>query len=86
MRDIKYYLPGILLILMAVAIIAMPEILVALVAAMVILAGIVALRIGHLMKTSHVTVEPKRDLFFDDEFFNWPFAARSVYSRWRRRL
>lgn len=46
----KYYIPGILLIAASLVIIAFPQILVALIAAMVFMAGITSLGIGNMMK------------------------------------
>ena len=43
MDTIRYYLPGIILILLAILIVAVPEILVAFVASIIIMAGIGAL-------------------------------------------
>ena len=50
MKNLKYYIPGTALILLSILIIAMPEILVALVAATILTAGLVALHVGHIIK------------------------------------
>ena len=50
MADIKYYFPGITLIAIAVVIVAFPEVLIAMIAATIIFAGITALYIGHKMR------------------------------------
>jgi len=50
MRNMKYYLPGITLILAAILIVLVPEIIVAFVAAAMIMAGIGALYIGHRIR------------------------------------
>ncbi len=50
MKNFKYYLPGTLLISLAFLVIALPEILVAFVAAFIIMAGIGMLFMGHQMK------------------------------------
>ena len=57
MKDIKFYLPGVFLILLAIMIFAFPEILVALVAALVILFGIGSLYVGHLIRKSRSEVK-----------------------------
>ncbi|MDY6906117.1 MAG: hypothetical protein SWH61_15700 [Thermodesulfobacteriota bacterium] len=46
----KYYIPGVILILASLIIIAFPQILVALIAALVFMAGITSLGIGNMMK------------------------------------
>ena len=53
MQSLKYYLPGIMLILGALVIVAFPEVLVAMVAATIIFAGMGALYLGHMIKLSH---------------------------------
>ena len=52
MGNLKYYLPGGILILTAMLIVAVPEILVAMVAALIIMAGVGALVIGHMIRKS----------------------------------
>ena len=54
MRNIKYYIPGSILILIAIVIIAVPEILVAFLAASIIMAGVGALYIGHTIRKSKI--------------------------------
>lgn len=51
MRNLTYYIPGIALIAAAVFIVAVPEILVALVASLVLMSGVAALYIRTLGKT-----------------------------------
>lgn len=50
MKNIRYYVPGGLLIIAALLIVAVPEILVAIVAAFIMLIGIFALYIGHTVR------------------------------------
>ncbi len=50
MKKLKYYIPGILLIMMGALILAVPEILVAFVAAAVAMSGISLLYLGHMMR------------------------------------
>ncbi|MFZ7113217.1 MAG: hypothetical protein ACOWYE_16160 [Desulfatiglandales bacterium] len=52
MDAIRYYLPGIILIMIAIIIVAVPELLLAVLAFFVILAGIGALYIGHQIRKS----------------------------------
>lgn len=56
MHKLAYYLPGSLLILLALLIVAVPEILIALVAASIIMAGIGSLYIGHMLRKSEIEV------------------------------
>lgn len=58
MENIKYYAPGGILIILAIMITAFPEILVALVATAILIAGIGALFIGHRMKKYHIEFGP----------------------------
>ena len=53
MHKINYYLPGALLILCGVLIAAFPEILIALIASVIIVAGIAVLYLGHRIKESN---------------------------------
>ncbi len=50
MAKLKYYIPGGLLVMMALLILAVPEILVAFVAAAVAMSGISLLYLGHMMR------------------------------------
>lgn len=54
MQHIKFYLPGVSLILMAVFIIAVPEILVAMISVFIMTTGILVLYIGHDMRKSEI--------------------------------
>ena len=54
MRDLRYYLPGSILIIIAIMIIAIPQIFVAFVAALIIMVGIGALYIGHMIRKSEI--------------------------------
>ena len=74
MRSLKYYLPGILLILGAFVIVAFPEILVAMVAATIIFAGLGALYLGHMAKIYHTS---------DQNFSRW---HSDYYPWWYRRF
>jgi hypothetical protein len=65
-RDLKYYLPGSILILMALLILVFPAILIGLVAAAFIMIGIGVLQVGHLIRKSEVE-NPASDLWFFDD-------------------
>ena len=84
MENIRYYVPGIILIAIAIMIVAVPEILVAFVAAIIIMAGIGALVIGHRMRKSAIEFRDMDTQFFDDDFFGRRFVRRPVFSRFHR--
>ncbi len=74
MDSFKYYLPGMILIGAALLIIAFPQILVALVASLVMIAGIVALWVGKMAKTmrDNGLYDDERGIFrmfFHDRWF-----------------
>ena len=81
MKNLKYYIPGTLLIIMALLIVAVPEILVAFVAGLFIMAGIGALLAGHRAKKYGL----KRRTFvyrvFDDDFWE-DSLCRVWYNRY----
>ena len=85
MTNFRYYFPGISLILIALAIIAVPEILVAFIAAAIILAGIAVLYIGHMARKSEMEMRDSDDWFHDDGFFRGWFARAPVSRKRHRR-
>ena len=84
MRNIKYYIPGIVLILIAIMVVAVPKILVAFVAASIIMAGIGALYIGHMIRKSEIEFRNIGEWFSDDDRYGRQFARRPVLRRWYR--
>ena len=71
MGNLKYYLPGFTLILIALLIVAVPEILIALVAAAMIMLGAGALYIGHLVRKSEKEWDVFHRRFFGDDLRGW---------------
>ena len=67
MRNLKYYFPGSILILIAILIVAVPEIVVAFVAASIIMVGIGTLYIGHMIRKSEIESENFNGWFFNSE-------------------
>jgi VIT1/CCC1 family predicted Fe2+/Mn2+ transporter len=65
--NLKYYLPGSILILIALLIVAVPEILIALAAASMIMLGICGLYIGHLARKSEKEWDMFNGRFFGDD-------------------
>lgn len=57
MQHIKYYLPGVSLILMAGLIIAVPEILVAMISMFIMMIGIFLFYMGHIMRKSEIELK-----------------------------
>ena len=86
MVNFRFYFPGITLILIAIAIIAVPEILVAFIAAAIIVAGLALLYMGHIARKSEVEMRDSDEWFHSDGFFDGWFAKAPVYKRRRRRF
>ena len=82
MRNIRYYLPGTTLILIAVLIVAVPEILVAFVAGLIIMAGIGALYVGHMVRKSRIEFENPDKWFFDNNSHGFRYARQPIFRRW----
>ena len=75
MRNIKYYFPGTLLILAAIVIMAFPEILIALIALSIIMAGVGTIYIGHMMRKA----ESEYEHFHPSTIVNRSFFRRSFF-------
>ena len=84
MGNMKYYIPGTLLILIAIMIVAVPEILVVFIAASITMAGIGVLYIGHVIRKSEIEFGKTREWFFHDDRAAWPFLRRPAFRRWYR--
>ena len=84
MDKIKYYLPGIILILIAIMIIAVPEILIAFIASIIIIAGITALYIGHRIRKSEAEFRDTDGWFSDEDFFGHRILRRPLFKNWHR--
>ena len=84
MGTIRYYLPGIILILIAIIIVAVPEILIAFVASIIIMTGIGALYIGHKIRKSEIECRTTDDLPSDEDFFGRKFARKPIFRDWHR--
>lgn len=78
MKNIRYYVPGGLLIIAALLILAVPEILVAIVAAFIMLIGILALYIGHTVRQADGG--PKDPAGGQD--YRWRFFRVPMDRRW----
>ena len=76
MTSIKYYFPGISLIAIAVIIVAFPEVLIAIIAATIIFAGVIALCIGHKLKTGFGELEHMNSSVFDRILIDQPIIRR----------
>jgi hypothetical protein len=57
MKHLRYYVPGGLVILAGLLILAVPEILVAIVATLIILIGVLGLYLGHRMRHADQDLE-----------------------------
>ena len=80
--NLRYYLPGAMMILLSLLIIAVPEILVVFVASLLCLSGIAALYLGHLLQKEKIEIirVEKRDS--ESDFFDLRFDHIPVYRRW----
>jgi flagellar biosynthesis component FlhA len=74
MRNLRYYFPGSILILIAIMIVAVPEILVAFVAALIIMVGIGALYTGHMMRKSEIEFRNFDGWFLGNDPSKWSFV------------
>ena len=84
MDNIRYYMPGIILILIAILIVAVPEIIVAFVASIIIMVGIAALYIGHRIRKSEIEFRPTHEWSSDEDFFVRRFVRRPIFRDFRR--
>ena len=76
MRGMRYYIPGCILILAAILIVAVPEILVAFIAALIFLGGVGLLYVGHLFKK--MENESRHDVDYQNRHFRdwWTMKGR----------
>ncbi len=81
MGHVKYYLPGSILILIAIMIVAVPEIFVAFLAASIIAAGIGALYLGHTFRKSKIEFRDFDEWFLADDFRYWRLARAPVFRK-----
>jgi len=82
MQNLRYYVPGSILIILAIIIVAVPEILVAFVAASVIMVGIGALYIGHMIRKSEIEYGNMDQSLFNSYPDGWRFVVTRVFRRW----
>ena len=85
MAKIKYYLPGFALILSGILIVIFPEILIALLASMVIMAGIGALLIGKRLSDSEQGfINRPREMFHEDFTEDYWTEKKPLFRYYRR--
>ncbi len=84
MYNLRYYIPGTILILIATLVVAVPEILIVFVAALIIIAGIEALYIGHMIRKSEIEFRNSDKWPLDDDSHGWRFMKAPVFRRWYR--
>jgi hypothetical protein len=85
MEGIKYYLPGIILILSGLLIIVFPEVLIALLASLTIMAGIGALIAGKSMHNSVKNFHNINGHEFHDESISDFGSIKGPFVRFRQR-
>ena len=86
MRNLNYYIPGILMISFALLIIAVPEILVAFVAAVMVLLGIGLLTLGHNMRKAEIRLKKPNASMFEDNIYGHRFVRSPIFARWYRKF
>ena len=79
MKNIRYYIPGGILILLAVVVLAVPQILVALVAASISMVGIFLLYVGHTIRRSKRGLSYIDMSLFEDRDLSSPFVSQSYH-------
>ncbi|MFC1867337.1 hypothetical protein ACFL0H_04305 [Thermodesulfobacteriota bacterium] len=85
MNGFRYYIPGIILLLIAIIFVAFPEILIAIVAVAIIMAGIVALYLGHMIRKSRIDYINSGNAFSDKESFGRVFVRMPIFRRFFKR-
>jgi len=83
MKAVRFYMPGVLLILAALIIVMVPEVLVAFIAALFAMAGIGALRVGHIIRKSTAGNTDFNGWYGERDFSGRQFARVPVSIRWR---
>ncbi len=78
MKNLRYYFPGAILFMIALLIMVFPQILIAFIASLIIMAGIGALYLGHMIRKSekHAGYFNNSMFEFEDVFFKRPFFGR----------
>ena len=82
MKAIRFYIPGALLVLVALVIVMVPQVLVAFIAALFVMAGIGALRVGHHIRKSTPASRDFEGGYGENDFFGRQFDRVPVSIRW----
>ena len=82
MKAVRFYMPGVLLMLAALAIVMAPQILVAFIAALFAMAGIGALHVGHLIRKSTPANRDFERWYRGSDFLGRQFDRVPVSTRW----
>lgn len=86
MRYMRYYLPGSIMMLMAILIAVVPEILVALIAASLFMAASGVLYIGHMNRKSGTGVRDMDEWFLHNDSYDRRLARIPLAKIWYRRI
>jgi hypothetical protein len=86
MWNVKWYLPGSILILLAIMIVMVPEILVALIATFIVMVGIGALYIGHMIRKAEIEIRDSDGWHMADDSHVWRFSKAPLFQRWYRKI
>ena len=74
MKSVRFYFPGIALLIIAFLIISFPEVLIAFASSVIVITGIFALYIGHKIRLLHSTMESFEQRPFDNNFHEISYA------------
>lgn len=86
MKNMNFYIPGILLILTGIMIVAVPEILIAFIAASAIIAGVSVLYVGHLIRKFEIKSGNFENNFYDDGLYNLRFEKGLFFRKSNHRF
>jgi len=82
MRNVRYYIPGSIMIFIAILVLAAPEILIAFIASVIIMMGVGALYLGHMIKKSEMDFRDFDERAEDNSFDSRCFFRSPEFKRW----
>jgi len=86
MATLRYYMPGIILIMTGLMILAFPEIFIAFIGTLILIGGIIALHIGHTLRGPRSELrDNSNNWFFGEDYFGLRYMRIPVFRDYRRR-
>jgi len=82
--NLRYYLPGAMMIALSLLIVAVPEILVVFVASLLGMFGIAALYLGHMLRKEKIEIIRTENRDLEADFFDGHFGRIPEYRYCRR--